>query len=65
MRPFISLLASTLLVSSQAAILPIKFNFGSQTPTVFTIAQCGELKYEIFKTLNFSNILKAFHLNST
>jgi len=41
MRPFISLLASTLLVSSQAAILPIKFNFGSQTPTVFTIAQCA------------------------
>ena len=37
-----ALLASSLLLSSQAAILPIKFNFGNQTPKAFAIAQCGE-----------------------
>ena len=31
-------------LSSEAAILPIKFNFGNQKPSVFSIAQCGEIK---------------------
>merc|ERR1711894_106484 len=41
MKPFVSLLASTLLLSSQAAIVPLKFNFGNQKPSVFSIAQCA------------------------
>merc|ERR1711971_992425 len=41
MKPFSSLLASTLLFSSQAAILPLKFNFGNRKPSVFSIAQCA------------------------
>merc|ERR1712156_1021768 len=41
MKPFTTLLASTLLLSSQAAILPLKFNFGNQKPSVFSIAQCA------------------------